>query len=165
MSGEQTIDRGTGTAVGGVGFASCTLFHGLPAEVLDEIGSLVVEREYPERAVIFAEGDPAVEVCILASGEVELDYTLPGRSDVKLMITRVGPGEMFAWSALAGNATLTARARAIETSCVYNIPVNPLREILQAHPEAGYQVMTRLTELVASRLRDTREQLRWLQTW
>ena len=30
--------------------------------------------------------------------------------------------------------------------------------------DAGYVVMTRLTELVASRLRDTRDQLRWLQS-
>ncbi len=165
MPDEKTIAGSTGTSVRRVRFESCTLFQGLPATVLEEIGKLVVEREYPADATIFVEGDPAVELCILASGEVELDYTLPGRSDVILRITQVSPGEMFAWSALAGNATLTARARALETSRIYNIPVTPLQEILHAHPEAGYQVMTRLTELVASRLRDTREQLRWLQTW
>ena len=165
MSDEQTIDGGTGTSVGRVRFESCTLFQGLPAAVLEGVGRLVVEREYPADATIFLEGDPAVELSILASGEVELDYTLPGRPSVILCITKVSPGEMFAWSALAGNATLTARARALEASQVYSIPATPLREILHAHPEAGYQVMTRLTELVASRLRDTREQLRWLQTW
>ena len=165
MPDEQTIDGGTETSVGRVRLENCTLFQGLPAAVLEEIGRLVIEREYPAEAVIFVEGDPAVELSILASGAVELDYTLPGRADVILRITNVAPGEMFAWSALAGNATLTARARALEASRVYSIPATPLREILHANPEAGYQVMTRVTELVASRLRDTREQLRWLQTW
>ena len=153
------------TPVGRVPFERCILFKGLPAAVLEEIGRLVVEREYPAGATIFVEGDPAVELRILASGELELDYTLPGRPDVILRITTVSPGEMFAWSALAGNATLTARAQALEACHVYTIPVTPLREILHAHPEVGYQVMTRLSELVATRLRDTREQLRWVQTW
>ena len=165
MSDEQTLDGGTETSVGRARFESSTLFQDLPTAVLEAIGKLVIEREYPADATIFVEGDPAVELSILASGEVALDYTLPGRPNVILRITKVAPGEMFAWSALAGNATLTARARALEASRVYSIPAAPLREILHAHPEAGYQVMTRLTELVASRLRDTREQLRWLQTW
>ena len=165
MSDEQTTDRGSGTSLGRVPLESCTLFEDLPAAVLEEIGRLVVEREYAADATIFVEGDPAVEVCILGSGEVELDYTLPGRPDVILRITTVPPGEMFAWSALVSNASLTARARALQSSCIYSIPATPLREILHAHPEAGYVVMTRLSELVASRLRDTREQLRWLQTW
>ncbi len=165
MPDEQTTHGGTGTSFGRVRFESCTLFQGLPAAVLEEIGRLVVEREYAADATIFAEGDPAVEVCVLASGEVELDYTLPNRPDVILCITRVPPGETFAWSALVSNPTLTARARALQSSRIYSIPAAPLREILDAHPEAGYRVMTRLSELVASRLRDTREQLRWLQTW
>ncbi len=165
MPDEQTIAGSSGTSVRRVRFESCTLFQGLPATVLEEIGKLVVEREYPADATIFVEGDPAVELCILASGEVELDYTLPGRPDVILRIATVPPGEMFAWSALVSNATLTARARALQFCRIYKIPATPLCEILHAHPEAGYQVMTRLSELVASRLRDTREQLRWLQTW
>ena len=163
MSEEQSSDGG-GTSER-VRFERCTLFQGLPAAVLDEIGGVVVESEHLAGATIFVEGDPAAELRILASGEVGLDYTLPGRPDVILPITKVSPGELFAWSALAGNAILTARARALEASHVYNITAAPLREILQAHPQVGYQVMTRLTELVASRLRDTREQLRWLQTW
>ena len=165
MSEEHIIDRATGTSVGRIPLESCTLFQGLPATVLQKIGRLVVESEYPADATIFVEGDPATALRILASGEVELDYTLPGRPDVILCITRVSPGEMFAWSALANNATLTARARALAACCVYDIPATPLREILHDHPEAGYKVMTRLAELVASRLRDTREQLRWLQSW
>ena len=159
------MDGGTDTSVGKIRLESCTLFKGLPAAVLEKIGTLVIEAEYPADATIFVEGDPAAELRILASGEVELDYTLPGRPEVILRITNVSPGEIFAWSALVNNATLTARARALSACCVYDIPATPLREILRAHPAVGYQVMTRLAELVASRLRDTRDQLRWLQNW
>ena len=76
MSDEQTTDGGTGK-LGRVRFESCALFQGLPAAVLEEIGRVVVEREYAADTTIFVEGDPAVDVCVLASGEVELDYTLP----------------------------------------------------------------------------------------
>jgi hypothetical protein len=31
-------------------------------------------------------------------------------------------------------------------------------------PPSGYQVMTRLAQLIAKRLRDTRTELRWIQS-
>ncbi len=143
---------------------SCSLFRGLPPEVVDRIQKLAFERRFAVDQTIFAEGQPAVELCILASGSVELDYTLPNNPKVLVAITRVSPGDVFAWSALAGSVCLTARARTLEESCVYVIPADDLRSLLDAHVGAGYVVMTRLTELVASRLRDTRDQLRWLQS-
>jgi len=142
----------------------CVLFRGLPEGILGEIHGLATEREIAAETTIFCEGDPALELHILAAGEVELDYTLPNNPSIILPITRVTPGEVFAWSALANNRTLTARARTLSPCRVHVVPAAPLREILAAHPEAGYEVMSRLTELVASRLRDTRMQLRWLQT-
>jgi hypothetical protein len=39
-----------------------------------------------------------------------------------------------------------------------------LREILAEHAQTGFEVMCRLATLIASRLRDTRSQLRWLHS-
>ena len=143
---------------------NCSLFRGLPSDVVDQIQKMALERRFVTDQTIFEEGQPAVELCILAAGSVELDYTLPNNPKVLVAITRVAPGDVFAWSALAGSGCLTARARTLDDSCVYAIPADELRSLLDAHVDAGYIVMTRLTELVASRLRDTRDQLRWLQS-
>jgi toluene monooxygenase system ferredoxin subunit len=140
----------------------CGLFTGLPPGVLERIQAFVCVREFDENATIFNEGDPAEELFLLASGEVELDYTLPSQPDTVLKITRVAPGEVFAWSALAGLSQLSAKARTLKKSCVYAISGSDLREIFKSSPEAGYLVMSRLTAVVASRLLDSRLQLRWL---
>ncbi len=142
----------------------CSLFRGLSTEVVDQIQKMVLERRFAADQTIFEEGQPAVELCILAAGSVELDYTLPNNPNVLVAITRVSPGDVFAWSALAGSERLTARARTLEESYVYSISADELRSFLDTRVDAGYVVMTRLTELVASRLRDTRDQLRWLQS-
>lgn len=142
----------------------CSLFRGLSTDIVDGIQELVREREFAAGQTIFEEGQPAIELCILAAGAVELDYTLPNHPEILVAITRVSPGDIFAWSALAGSGSLTARARTLDESWVYTIPADELRSLLDARVEAGYVVMTRLTELVASRLRDTRDQLRWLQS-
>lgn len=147
-----------------VSLETCSLFRGLRAEVVDGIDRMAVERGFAIGQTIFEEGEAAVELCILAQGAVELDYTLPNNPKTLVAITRVAPGDVFAWSALAGCGSLTARARTLEDSIVYTIPAGALRSLLDEHVDAGYIVMTRLTQLVASRLRDTRDQLRWLQS-
>ena len=157
---ESGIARTVSNAM--VELENCSLFTGLPSDVLDRIRGLVCEREFNEDTTIFSEGDPAHELFILASGEVELDYTLPNQPSTTLKITRIAPGEVFAWSALAGVSRLSAKGRTLQKSRVYVIPASELREILASRPEAGYLVMSRLTALVASRMRDTRLQLRWL---
>ncbi len=147
-----------------VELASSMLFSGLSDDVLAKIEVLSLEREFPSEAQIFDEGDLAHDLFILATGSVELDYTLPNNPNIVLPITRIKPGEVFAWSALANNGRLTARARALEVCQVFILPAGPLRNVLVDHPDSGYQVMVRLTELVAMRLRDTRMQLRWLHS-
>ena len=140
----------------------CGLFTGLPSDVLVRLQELVCEREFDENTTIFNEGDPAQELFILASGEVELAYTLPSQPNTVLKITRIAPGEVFAWSALAGLSRLNAKSRTLRKSCVYALSGSHLREIFTSRPEAGYLVMSRLTAVVASRLLDSRLQLRWL---
>jgi len=158
-SGEES---GLARLDAGVRLENCGLFIDLPSDVLERIHGLVCERDFDENTTIFNEGDPAEELFILASGEVELDYTLPNQPDTVLRITRIAPGEVFAWSALAGLNRLSAKARTLQKSRVYAISGSHLREIFKSSPEAGYLVMSRLTAVVASRLLDSRLQLRWL---
>lgn len=159
---ESTIRPVKTVAEATVPLENCGLFLGLPPEVLDRIQELVSEREFDENTTIFSEGDPAEELFILACGEVELDFTLPTQPDTVMRITRIAPGEAFAWSALAGLTRLSSTSRTLRKSRVYAISGSGLREVFKSSPESGYVVMSRLSMIIASRLHDTRHQLRWL---
>jgi CRP-like cAMP-binding protein len=140
------------------------LFAGLPGNVLARIRALAGEERYPASRTIFSEGDLAQKLYILGEGEVELSYVLPCRTPVTMRIARIAPGEIFGWSALARGEKLTADARALTDSAAYLIPAAGLIEVLDSDPPCGYRVMTRLAQLIAKRLRDTRTELRWIQS-
>lgn len=140
------------------------LFKGLSPAVLARIRGLAKEERFENGATIFAEGDPADDLYILGEGEVELSYVIPSNSPVTIRITRIEPGETFGWSALTGAERLTAHARALSETSAYLIHARKLIEILDSEPQSGYLVMTRLAQLIAKRLRDTRNELRWIQS-
>ena len=147
-----------------VSIERCGLFDDLPNATLDRVRAIVVEQRYLEGETIFHEGDDADALYILASGRVELSYTLPNDASVSLPITRVSPGDLFAWSAAVGGKQLTAKAHSASESLVYSIPADSFEEICDADPATGLRLMRRLAELARTRLLDTRTQLRWLQS-
>jgi len=148
-----------------VSVEECELFRGLSSEFLERIKSTIVEREFDPDETIFEEGDDANELFILAQGEVELSYTLPNDRKVSIGITKVAPGELFGWSAAAGGKRLTAKACSASDSCVYAIDARRFHELLGADPKTGYTLMCRIAQLARLRMRDTRFQLRWMQSW
>lgn len=139
---------------------SC-LFRGLDEGLIAAVQDICRLVRYRPGEVVFDEGDPAEDICILRSGRVEITNHLKlGSERVQYRITSIQPGEIFAWSALAGSVKLTARANAIEPCEVIRIPGPELKSILEREPRLGYPVMHRIACLVASRLRDTRAQVR-----
>ena len=148
-----------------VNWENSEFFSNAIPHAISQIKACVKEESYTALQPIFLEGDAATDLYILKSGEVELTYTLPTRQDTDVRITMIRPGELFAWSALTGGTTLTAKAFAVEESEVFTIPAKELRKIMDKSPEFGYQIMNRLAQLIAGRLKDTRTQLQWLNSF
>jgi len=148
-----------------VSIEECPLFQGITALTLERLKQAVHEKAYPEGSTIFYEGDPASELYLLAAGEVELSYTLPNDATVSLPISRVLPGELFAFSAALGGTSLTAKAHAAAASDVYTVPADRFAAICDDDPASGLVLMRRLATIVRTRLCDTRAQLRWLQNF
>jgi CRP-like cAMP-binding protein len=138
------------------------LFGQLSGDLIARVKVLAQIKKYVQGETIFNEGDTAEDIYILREGKVELTYTLPQDPAAELRITDVSPGQTFAWSALAMGETLSAHARALESSSVFIIPAAKLHSIFLKNPVAGYQVMTRLAQQILDRLRQTRGELRWL---
>ena len=78
-----------------VRISDCGLFQDLDAGVLKEIEALATERQYGADEAVYAEGDQASELFVLADGEVELSFTVPGHPEaLHVAIRRVLPGEV-----------------------------------------------------------------------
>jgi CRP-like cAMP-binding protein len=138
------------------------LFRELSPDVLARIRRLARVQEHVAGDTIFSEGDPAQDLYILREGSVELSYTLPQDPTTEIRITRIAPGETFAWSALARGGTMSAHALSLVPSSAYVISAERLHGLFAEHPEAGYEVMSRLAREILERLRETRRELRWL---
>lgn len=145
-----------------VSWQDTEFFKASTEDVLARIRETVGEVKAGAGEAFFSEGDPASALFLLKSGLVELTYTLPTHRDTTVRITSVEPGEVFAWSALAGGTKLTATAVAVEPAEAYVFPAEELRAIMDAEPAFGYRFMSQLARLVARRLGDTRQQLQWL---
>jgi signal transduction histidine kinase len=138
------------------------LFEGLSDSELEKIANLSREEEYRAGAIIFEEGDPAHNLYIVEDGEIALEtrldlgpYTAPKLTTIEVLT----PGEAFGWSALVEPHTLTSSARCLKTARVITIEGVGLRHLLESDARIGQKVMARLTSIVASRLRETREKL------
>ena len=138
------------------------IFTGLSRDVIARIEVIARVRNYAQDETLFSEGDTADDLFVLRSGRVELTYSLPQDPTSEIRITDIGPGENFAWSALAMGRTLSSHARAVVDSSAFEIPVSKLHGLFYEFPYAGYQVMSRLAQQILSRLRETRRELRWL---
>ena len=143
---------------------SSWLFEGLAPEVQARIKAFSNEERFDAGATIFSEGDTTSNLFVLGEGIVELSCVLPGRNPVTLRISRIAPGEVFGWSALALGERLTADAVAITNCAAYLVPTVELFSVLDSDPKTGYRVMSRLSQLIAKRLRDTRTELRWMHS-
>jgi len=53
----------------------------------------------------------------------------------------------------------TATAYCEEDTELISIPSDKFMEILDGHPEAGYKIMLRITQIISDRLRNSRQAL------
>lgn len=72
-------------------------------------------RTFSPNAFIFTEGSQSTEVYLIRSGRVELTKQVKGES---MLLSTLGPKEIFGEMALIGNSARSASAKAlIETEC------------------------------------------------
>ncbi|MFQ5874435.1 MAG: cyclic nucleotide-binding domain-containing protein, partial [Dehalococcoidia bacterium] len=138
------------------------IFEGLTEGELGRIAPLCREKVYEAGEVIFQEGEVAKDLCLVVDGKVALEMKLqpwphaPIRHTTVDLITR---GETFGWSALVEPHILTLSARCLTKTKVIAIDGSELRRLLDTDCHMGYEVMGRLSHVVASRLRDTTAKL------
>jgi CRP/FNR family cyclic AMP-dependent transcriptional regulator len=140
-------------------FNEFILFQNLPAEMLDQFAKISNEETYHSGDMVFREGDHADKLHFLLSGIIMLKVKLTSRPE-SITVSAVNQRyESFGWSGIVPPFHYTASAVCEEDCRVLTIPGEAFLNVLKSSPEAGFLVMQRITEIIASRLRNSRQAL------
>jgi CRP/FNR family cyclic AMP-dependent transcriptional regulator len=133
-----------------------SFFYGLPARYLDLMVGCAKNIRFGMGETILREGDPADWFYLIREGKVAVQTSAPGRSPVTLQT--LGPEEILGWSWLVppylwrfdGRAVEPVRAIALDGSCLR-------RKCAEDH-DLGYELLSRIAQVMARRLHATRLQ-------
>jgi CRP-like cAMP-binding protein len=136
--------------------AGFDLFKGIPADVLEEIAKLCQLVLISKDEYVFREGERAEQLHLLVKGSVALRVNLTSRPDYVTVSIVNRPYQTLGWSGVVPPNHYTASAFCEEDSRLVAIPADKFMHVLEAHPEAGFKIMLRITEIIADRLRNSR---------
>lgn len=134
-------------------FAQLSIFSGLNEAQISQLSPYIVECHFSQDQVIFEQGQRAVHLYILLSGEVMVNYK--PYDGPPLTVARIEPGGVFGWSAVLGRDVYTSGAVAVQDCQAYRLRGNNLPIICEAHRETGMILLERLAGVIAERLRST----------
>ena len=135
------------------------LFRNLPEDLLDKVVAICEEETYSEGDTVFREGDNADKLHFLLQGDILLKVKLTSRPESITVSVVSQCFESFGWSGIVPPYHYTASAICENECRVLTIPGDRFMSLLEDNPAAGFTVMQRLTELIASRLRTSRQAL------
>jgi len=138
------------------------IFEGLTDDELERIAALCREEVYEAGTTIHEDGAAAEYLYIVQEGTVALEMELelqPYASPKQATIEVVTRGEAFGWSALVKPHIRTLSARCMERAKIFVIKGSDLLDLFDSEPHIGHRVMEKVTQIVASRLKDTRQTL------
>ena len=124
------------------------LFKGLTQDFMNELSNILVEESYGKGTVLFAEGDPAGFLYVLAEGRVRL--AIGQQAEIEHSIAN--PGDAFGWSSLVDRVAYTARAECVAPSRLIRIEKEQLNKVLTRHPGDAMEFFKRLAAAIGHRL-------------
>lgn len=133
------------------------VFSGLDAEQLELIAGCASNVVFSAGDRLFREGDPADVFFLVRHGLVALDAYVPNRGQVT--VETVGGGEIVGWSWLLPPHRWHFSGRAVEDVRAVQFDGACLRRKCDDDPVLGYDLLTRFSQVLVSRLQATRLQL------
>lgn len=135
------------------------LFKGLPEPLLNQIAEMGTETSVKKGEIIFREGEKADKLHFLLEGSVALRVKLTSRPESVTVSFVSSPYQSFGWSGIVSPFHYTSSAECDEDSNLLILPAEPFMKLLEEHPDAGFLVMKRIAEIIADRLRNSRQAL------
>jgi CRP/FNR family cyclic AMP-dependent transcriptional regulator len=106
---------------------------------------------------LFREGGPADRFWLLQSGDVALDFHVPGRGDV--VIEHIGVGGVLGWSWLFAPCRWTLGGIVAQDCRALQFDAAAVGALIDDDPALGRELMTRFVAVVAGRLQAARRRL------
>ena len=158
-----------------------TFFSDIADDRLDAIAQQGELIDFNTGDFIFRIGDSSEHLYGLVKGEVELSLVFEDKvlkADIRyeeenlsrfevlekpITVAIVEPGKIFGWSALVSKRERTLTAQCRESSQVMALPGDDLKALFEKDPRLGYIFMTRLSDIISSRLQERTEKL--IEAW
>ena len=132
------------------------LFERITEEVLGVISENSEVKQYYQGELIFSEGDYAEYTNILLDGEVAIRVKLTSRPQSIIVAFLTHCNETFGWSGVVPPYYYAASALCESQCDAISILRKKLVDVLRQEPLSGFKIIQHITELVSSRLRNSR---------
>ncbi len=125
---------------------------GLSEAQVDSLSSLASKIEFAENEVILKDGQRSSAFYLVIAGSVVIELRTPR---YVVCVEALGPGQVFGWSALLDHQDTLFQVRARERTSTLRIDGNALRAKCKSEPELGTEVLHRVLQVVAGRVKAT----------
>jgi CRP/FNR family transcriptional regulator, cyclic AMP receptor protein len=132
-------------------------FASLPEKHLEFITGCAKNVQFPERHVIFREGDPANEFYFIREGLVSVELLVPSRGATT--VQTVAEGEILGWSWVSPPYRWHFGARTLQRTRALVFDAKCLRNKCEEDHDLGYEILSRFVGVISARLDATRLQL------
>ena len=130
------------------------LFEDLEINHIKALASVAEGITFDEKKYVFHEGDDLEFFYIVVEGAIGIVHERKGKPDT--IISAVGPGYVFAWSALVPPHIATASAKTLSPSWLISLNRKKLLTIFQEDCRFGYRMMQKIVQISRDRLLDAR---------
>jgi CRP/FNR family transcriptional regulator, cyclic AMP receptor protein len=146
-------------SVRGIGqlLAEHPFFAGLDEDALTLLAGCAENVHFRAGEVLFRSGTPADRFFIVRSGRIALELVAPGRAP--LVVETADAGEVVGWSWLVPPYQWFCDGRAVEETGVVALDGACLRAKCETDPSLGFQLLSRVTDVMYDRLQATRVRL------
>ncbi len=124
--------------------AEVPLFAGLPAEQLDRITGIVVDKKYGKGQTLFLEGSRAAGFYVVVSGRIKIYKISPEGKEQILHI--FAKGELFGEVPMFAGGSYPAHAETLEASRVLFFPREAFLQLLRKEPSLALNMLGILSQ-------------------
>jgi CRP-like cAMP-binding protein len=131
--------------------------QGMTSKHLKRLTAMAAEVAFAADEIIFREGDEGKAIYFIREGQVVVEGQVAGYGMLPMLT--LGPGDLLGWSALFPPRLKTSTARAVKPTQAIAIDVGQLQAAFQTDQVLEMEIIRRVADIIADRLKATRVQL------
>lgn len=124
-------------------------FEGFTSEQLAILLPIITRQAYPAGVEIVRVKQPAADMFVVISGEVQIGYLPYDGASIK--VDRLTEGDMFGWSSLLGRDVYTATVSTLVDTQVLRIPSVKIHQLCRQQHETGVVLLEKMAASISRR--------------